>query len=211
MVRLVEFHEVVGLQNHVAEFGVGNAAFEAGGNRVLGQHIGHGEVFADIAQQVDGLYVAEPVVVVDHAGRVARRGEIEEGLQLAFDFLAPFLHCLQGIERALLGLAARIANQSGAAAHQGDGGVSGLLEAAQKQDGQEAAHMQAIGGRVEAVVESQGAALQALGQVFLVGDLVEQAPEFQVFEQVHSVVVSSLEQKKPLKKSGAGCAYLRLV
>ena len=71
--------------------------------------------------------------------------------------------------------------------------------------------MQAIGGRVEAVVESQGAALQALGQVFLVGDLVEQPPEFQVFEQVHSVVVSSFEQKKPLKKSGAGCAYLRLV
>ena len=54
---------------------------------------------------------------------------------------------------ALLGAPARVADHAGGPAGQGDRPVAGVLEAPQHQQADEVADVQAVGGRVAAVVE----------------------------------------------------------
>ncbi len=75
--------EVIGLEDHVAEFGKGDAHFQSRFDRVLGQHGANGEVFANVSKEGNQLQLAEPFVVVDHASRIVLAGEIEELFKLA--------------------------------------------------------------------------------------------------------------------------------
>ena len=69
-------------------------------------------------------------------------------------------------------------------AGEGDGAVPGFLEAAQRAELEEVAHVEAVGARVEAGVERDGGArvVQALGQVG-VGHLVDQAAEGEILRE----------------------------
>ena len=94
---------------------------------VARQHPVDREVLADVAQEVDRRQRGGPVVVVDH-----RRGvgavERQERLDLAAHALDPLLDRVEGVERALPGVA-RVADHAGGAADEGVRRVAGLLEA----------------------------------------------------------------------------------
>jgi hypothetical protein len=80
-VALVEFGEVVALQQAVGELGVGNAlvfAHQALLHRFLLDHGIDREVLADVAHEFEAVHAAEPVVVVGHHRRIGAF-EGEEG------------------------------------------------------------------------------------------------------------------------------------
>ena len=72
-------------------------------------------MLADVAHEIDHLYVAEPVVVVDYQ-RWVTAVEVKETLQFAAHVVRPFGDRIAGIQAALFALARRITNQPGAAA-----------------------------------------------------------------------------------------------
>ena len=76
-----ELEEVVRLEQHVRELGVRDARVHARAHRVLLQHVVHGEVLADVAQEVHQVQRVQPLRVVAHARR-ARSLEVEEALEL---------------------------------------------------------------------------------------------------------------------------------
>ena len=110
--------------------------------------------------------------------------EVEELAELGADALEVGLDGLEGEELALVLLAARVADHAGAPAGEGDGAVPAVLEAAQRAELEEVAHVEAVGARVEAGVEGDGGAsvVQSLGQVG-VGHLVDQAAEGEIFRK----------------------------
>jgi hypothetical protein len=178
--------EVVGLQQHVAELGVGDAlvgVLEPGPHRLLGQHGVDGEVLAHVAEEVDDRHGRQPVGVVDQGGARRARAEVQHGLQLPADARGVGLDLLPGEERPLGPAAARVADERRPPAHEDQRPVPVGLEPAQGHHAQEAADVQAVGRGVHAVVQDEGLGRHALAQP-LVGDLVEQAPPSQVGEEV---------------------------
>ena len=75
--------------------------------------------------------------------------------------------------------------------------VAGELEAAQEQDRHEVAHCQAVGGRVEAIVEHDRPGGEALGEAVEVGDLVDQAAKFEIGYDVHHISFWYGHKKSP--------------
>ncbi len=127
-VPLVQFDVVVGLQEHVAELGVGDAfAVEAPANRVPVEHDVDGEVFADVAQEFDGRELRGPgdVVFDDRARR--RAVEVDESLELTPDPVGPLRHGVRGVEVAFTRVA-RIPDHARGAAREHDRPVPGALE-----------------------------------------------------------------------------------
>ena len=66
-VALVERHEVVGLQQHVGELGVGDPllAIEAALDRLFRQHRVHGDELADVTKKLECGDVLDPRTVID--------------------------------------------------------------------------------------------------------------------------------------------------
>jgi hypothetical protein len=130
----VEVLEVGGLEEHVAELRERQATLEPGLDGVLGQHVGHGEVLADLAQEVEHRHRSQPVEVVDHQ-RLPRAGrEVEVSLELAAD---PGDVGLQGrlVEQAALGRSSRrIADHAGRAADEGDRSSAVALQLEEPED-----------------------------------------------------------------------------
>ena len=89
-----------------------------------------------------------------------------------------------GEQIPLLALAAGVADHAGGAADQGDRPMPGLLKAAQHHQRHQAAHVQAVGRGIEAAVERAAFAGQPLGQIGLVGRLVNQPAPAKVGEDV---------------------------
>ena len=169
-----QVQEVVRLQQHVAEFGVGNARVEPRFHRLLLQHDVHAEVLSHIAQEVDEGLLDEPIGVVEDEG-LRRSVEVEEPRHLVALALQMLADLLLREQRPLAALAARIADQAGAAAHQHDGLVAGELEVPQQHDRHEIAELQAGCGRIEPAVHR--AALRAeVRRDFLRGVVDETAP-----------------------------------
>ena len=159
---VVQVEKVVGLQQHVAELGEGDAFFavDAVAHRVLGDHVVDGEMLAGIAQEIDQRQRHQPVGVVHHPGRVAFDFEIEEVGQLFLDRLDVGLDLLARQQLALVGLSARVADHAGPAASQGNGMVPKALQARQRNQRDQVADMQAVGGGVEAVIDGDLFSLQ---------------------------------------------------
>ena len=87
---LVESGEVIGLEQHVRELGVGDpliGPLEARADRLLGHHLVHREVLAHVSEELEHRERAQPrsIVQQQRARGAGRVGEIEESRQLATD------------------------------------------------------------------------------------------------------------------------------
>ena len=105
---------------------------------------------ADVAQEVDVVERIEPVGVVGHQRIAAGILELEELREDRADAGEVLLDHRVGENPAALVLARRVADSRGAAAHQRDRPVAGLLEPVQHHDRQQRADVQRGGGAVEA-------------------------------------------------------------
>ncbi len=176
-VALVEFHEVVGLQDHVIEFEEGERliALEPELHRIHGQHAVDREVPADVAQQRDIEQRVEPVGVVGHH----RIGLAAAERKIVAEALADARHVGVDLCRrqqlARLVAARRIAHLGRAAAHQRDRLVPGFLPPAQQHDLQQVPDMERIGGAVEADIGAAGASRQQLVQARGIAALMHHA------------------------------------
>ena len=181
-VPLVQFHVVVGLQQHVAELGVGDAVtFETSPHRVAVEHDVHREVLADVAEELDRRQLPGPrqVVLDDGAGR--RVVELDEAFQLAPDPVGPVGDGVGGVQGAFAGLA-RVADHPGGAAGEHDRPVSGLLKAPQRQQRHQMAGVQARRGGIEARVDGDRSGGQQFGKRVAVGRLCDQSAPLQLVE-----------------------------
>ena len=120
-------------------------------------------------------------------GAVVEAQEMTEYLADARDV---GLDLLIGEQLARFVAAGRVADLGGAAAHEDDGPVPGLLQAAQHHDLHQAADMQAVRGRIEADVRRHdsgpGSVVEAggIGLLMNVAALIERAQEVG-FERGH--------------------------
>ena len=148
-VALVEFNEIVRLQDHVVEFEKRQRllAIEPKLHRIERQHLVDGEMPADVAQEGNVVQLVEPIGVVRHDRAGA---EIEKAREHGADRGDIGVDLLGGEQRAARVLAGGIADLAGAATHQRDRTMPGLLQPSQHHDGQQIADMQARRGRIEA-------------------------------------------------------------
>ena len=109
-------------------------------------------------------------------------GELEEPFHLSLQPGRPLRHLLFGVERALARLAARVADQAGAAADEHDGAVARQLDPPERQEGYEAPDVQAVGRRVEAAVDRAGRFRQMRVQFVHAGRVRDQAAPLEVAE-----------------------------
>ena len=183
-VALVQLHVVVGLQQHVAELGVGDAlALEPAPDRVAVEHHVDREVLADVAEELDRRQLARPgqVVLDDRAGR--RIVEVDEALELTADPVGPVGDGVGGVQGALAGVA-RVADHAGGAAGQHDRPMPGLLKPPQRQQRNQMAGVQARRGRVESRIDGDGSGGQLGRQRVPVGGLRNQPAPVQLIEDV---------------------------
>ena len=153
-----QLDEIVGLEDHVVEFEEGQLvlALEPELDRLHRQHAVDREMPADIAQEIDVVERGEPLGIVDHqrAGRPVV--EIEEAGKDRAEALLVGLDLVIGEELPRLVLARGIADPGGAAAHQRDRLVAGLLQPAQHHDREEMADMERRPGAVVADIGDDG-------------------------------------------------------
>src|SRR5262249_6635401 len=109
--------------------------------------------------------------------------ELDEPLELALDPLGPVDDHLGGVECALAAVPG-VADHAGGPAGEHDGPVPGELEAAEGEQRDEVAGLQARRGRVEARVEGDDATVQACAQRAGVGAVLDQASPAQLVENV---------------------------
>ena len=128
-VALVQLDEIVGLQDHVVEFEERQflLAVEPQLHRIEGEHAVDREMPADVAQEIDVVERVQPVGIVGHDGVAAGILECQELGEDGADALEIFVDISSVRMRAALVLAGRIADARGAAAHQRDRPVAGLL------------------------------------------------------------------------------------
>jgi hypothetical protein len=186
---LVEVGEVVGLEDHVGELGVGDpllAVVEPRLYRLLLHHHVDAEVLADVAEGLDVAQPAQPVEVVDDRV-VGALNRAEDGLvdrALSVDIGRDDVG---GVELALGGLARGVADEARAAPHDDDGGVPRALDMGEEHDRDEVADREAGRRGVEPRVDLAGG-VRGVGEVgaqaVRVGALVEQAPPLELGDEV---------------------------
>jgi hypothetical protein len=112
-------------------------------HRVALHHRVDREVLAHVAEKLHEVERAEPLGVVDHERAVGRRVEVEVAPELRADAAEVAVEHLAREQLALLLLAARVADEPGAAADDGDGPVPRALEPHEVDDLQQAAGVEA--------------------------------------------------------------------
>ena len=149
---LVELDEVIGLQDHVVEFEERQRllAVEPESHGIESEHAVDGEMPADIAQEIDVVDLHQPVGVVDHDRVAGAAAEFEIGREIAPDadeIVVDILWCQQLARFVLEG---GVTDHRGAAPHQRDRPVAGLLQPVEHHDLDQRSRMQALRRRVEA-------------------------------------------------------------
>ena len=117
-----------------------------------------------VAEEFQIRYARGPVGVVDDAGGIALHLEIEETGELrllAFDVVGDLF---RGLEVAFVRFSRGVAYHPCGAARQGDRVVACELEATEGQQRHKVAEMKAVGRRIEAGIEDDGARADAPGQ-----------------------------------------------
>ena len=126
-----------------------------------------------------GAHAADPVAIIHDDGFL----RIEDGAHLHADFFDILGDGLGRVQRALVGLAAGVADETGAAAEDGDGFVTVLLHATQRHERQQIADVKAVRGRVKAAVEGLRR-LERFVDGFEVAGLLQQAAPFEIGDEV---------------------------
>ena len=80
-VQLPQHHEVVALQQHVAELGERETTFEPRLYALLGEHVANGEVLPRVAQEINEPKIAKPTQVVEQESATLPR-EVDEICEL---------------------------------------------------------------------------------------------------------------------------------
>ena len=188
-VVLEQVVEVVGLHNHVVELQEGQALFHPLLVALGPEHVVHREAGPYVPQDLDIVQLHQPVGVVDHHSLAV--AELDEPLHLFLEAVAVVADGLLGHHGAHVGAAGGIADHAGASADKGDGTVARHLQPLHQAQGHEVAHMEGIGGGVEADIEDRLPLVHHLGNFFLVGHLGDKPTGLQFFITGH-VVVSPL-------------------
>ena len=179
--RTEQVQVVVGLDQHVAEFGVGNAGLHPALDRVLLEHVADREMLAGVAQKVHQADAPQPVGVVPHSRRVGPL-EGEEPGELLTDALCVAIDLLEVHHRALGPLAARVADHAGAATHQRDRDMAVPLQPGQPHHRDHVADVERVGGGIEARVGDDGAGAEPLVEAGR--DVLNEAARGQQFEKI---------------------------
>ena len=182
MVFVEQVHEVVALQHLVAELGEGNAIFriQPTGNGVFGEHGTQTEVLADVTQEVDDVHGGRPIVIGHETDRIAAF-HFENAADLRFQTLGPTSHDVFRIERTFARLA-RIADQAGGAADQGNRMMACCLKVTHVDELHQIANMQRGSSRVETAIIGNGISVQRFGESIPVSGLGNQPAPFQFIE-----------------------------
>ncbi len=130
---------------------------------------------AVIAQEFDVVEAVQPFGIVEHHGVAGSLAEGEEVRKDSFDARHVGGDHLCGQDLARFVLARRIADLGGAAAHQDDGLVTGLLQVAQQHDRHQGADMQARRRAVEPDVGGDDAVAERGIQRLRVSALMDEA------------------------------------
>lgn len=75
--QLPQHHEVVALEQHVAEFGEREAAVKPRLYALFGEHVADGQVLPRVAKEIDKAKLPQPAEIVQQESP-ALTGEIEE-------------------------------------------------------------------------------------------------------------------------------------
>ncbi len=103
---------------------------------------------ADIAQELDIAEFEQPVGIVGHDGVLCTFAKIKKIGELLLDAFDVVRDALDGQKLAGLVLEGGITDHAGAAAHQRDGTMAGLLHPVQHHDLHEMADMERCGRRI---------------------------------------------------------------
>ncbi len=175
--------KVVGLDQGVVQLDERKAAvLEAFPVRAVLHQLVDGEVAANIAQELDPLQAKQPIGVVDHQRTITRK--IQIAAEMLTDAGQVAVDLFDGQHRPLGGAIGWVTNHARAAADDGDRPMPELLRVGQRHDAHQVPGVQAGGGRVETLVERDGAAVKGTPQGVLVGDLGDEAAGAQNVEDV---------------------------
>mgnify|MGYP003181637232 CR=1 FL=1 len=184
---LVLIEEVVALEQLIGKLSEGQAvaglSVEALLHAVLGHHIVHGDVLANVAHEVEELIVLHPVVVVDQLSLVGLIAvEVEELADLLLDGLLIVIERVLVEEVALLALAGRIADHTRGTADEQIRLMSAALQVTQHHDAAKVSDMQRVGSRVGTQICRNEMSIEILFSAR--HDLGEHAAPFQFFYEV---------------------------
>ena len=192
--RVGEVHEVPGLQQHVAELGVGEAAvaLEPALHRVLAEHLRKRHVLADIAEEFEVADAPHPVGIVDDVVGGDRRTSADFMACVAQENspdlpLDPSDIGRQFIGRekvAFLAPPARVADHAGRATDQGHRFVAGVGHATQQHERHKMPDVEAVGRGVEAGIDATAGRGEPLTELARVGRLVNQAAGLEIGDKV---------------------------
>jgi hypothetical protein len=199
-VTAIELDEIIALHDHVVEFEEAQRllAVEPELHRIEAQHAVDREMPADLAQEVDIVELQQPVGIVDHqrvGGAVAIAQHLGEDLPDAGDV------GFDGLDREELSrlvLEGGIAHHRGAAAHQGDRPVPGLLHPVEHHDLDERAGMERGGGGVEADIAADRPRRRGGVEPLGIRDLMDEAALVEDVEEVGSVPGHRRRPQRPL-------------
>ena len=185
-VAAVQLDEIVGLQDHVIEFEERQLllALEPQLDGIEREHAVDREVAADVAQEIDVVERVEPVGIVGHHRIGLAVAEAQEAPEDFADAPQVRGDDLVGQQPAAFVLAGRIADPGGAAAHQRDRLMAGLLQPVQHHDRQQRADMERRRGAVETDVGRDGRLPGERVQRLGLGDLMDEAPAGENVEEI---------------------------
>src|SRR5581483_10462396 len=185
---LAEVIEIECLEEHVAEFGVadaGFAVFHAGADAFLGDHHVDGKMLADVAQEFEVTDGSGPGGVVEEAGGIDLGVEVQEAAELFLDGGDVGVEDFAGEQLAFGGLAAGIADGTGGAAGNGDGIMAEQLESPEREERNEVADVQAVGGGIESAVDRGRGGNETFDEFLAVGAIRQQSAPFDFRVDVH--------------------------
>lgn len=196
-VYLVQVVEVVSLKHLVGELRQAHpvCALEPGLHAVAAEHGPHPEEPTGLGQEVHDVPALVPGQVVHHSHGAQVPGAVvevqfvvgENPLDALPDAARVRLHGVRGQRLPLARLAARVAYLRGGASEDSEDVMPGTSEMQQADEGEQVAHVEAVGRGVKAAVDGLGTGLEQTRQLILRGPfwerVLQKAPFIQREEQ----------------------------
>ncbi len=139
---------------------------------------------ADVAQEFEVIDLAQPVAVVDHHGWFVGTVVIEVVRENALDRGDVAFNGVDGHQLPCIVLEGWIADHAGAAAHQRNRLMSGLLHPVQHHDLNQTAGVKTWRCRIKADIGGHGFLGEQFVETRLVGDLVNEAALVERAEEI---------------------------